>query len=154
VLPGGDGSSAVLARSQLIQILELLSPSIAVIVFVAGSDRLDDPAVARLVDELDSGAVAAIRRVPAVNAAKRVRDGMVVEAVDRSTLNLLRTPEVVDRRALEAALDGLRDLGDHDNTEVVHPTRLVAAAGGRVAVVDLDAVADHAVDAGQGVGEV
>ncbi len=128
--------TALVDRRRLAEALERFDrhhPAIDVIVFLTADDDPADPAIARLVEALDAEHAAAIRRVPAVNAAKRVRDGVVVEAVDRATLNLLRTPEIVDRRALVGALSAL---GTHPEGDTVNPTRLVADAGGAVAVVD------------------
>lgn len=85
--------------------------------------------VERIGDRAQPGAQVAIPRVAAVDAVKRIEDGYVVEAVDRNTLNILRPPQVVDRRALAEALAPL------DRDIPVAPAVVVAAAGGRIEIV-------------------
>jgi len=128
-------------RAALIELLPTIGSAIETFVFLRSVDAasLDTGAMARislLVDQLRNAPdhVAAIRRVRAVNATKRVHDGVVVGAVDRETLNLLRPPEVVSRRALETALERLGP--SHD--AVVNPTVLAASDGGKVLVVEDD----------------
>lgn len=125
----------------LVEVLATLDPAVETLVFLTDDDAVHSDAatarIRRLVAGLrnESGHVAAIRRVPAVNAAKRVSAGVVVEAVDRESLNLLRPPEVVDRQSLETMLERLnvnRALGP------VNPTILAASDGGKVLVVEDD----------------
>ncbi len=123
----------------LAELLATIDAGIETLVFltVEDADHVDAATarVVRLVAGLRNtpGHVAAIRRVPAVNAAKRVADGVVVEAVDRETLNLLRPPEVVDRQTLETMLERL---GSNRGDDLINPTVLAASEGGRVLVVD------------------
>lgn len=130
--------------SVLADLLAMIDPTVDTLVFLTAEDaaQLDGAAttrIVRLVERLRNAAehVAAIRRVPAINAAKRVVGGVVVEAVDRETLNLLRTPEVVDRRTLEKALN---DFDEAPPRATVNPTILAASGGGRVLVVEDDQV--------------
>lgn len=126
----------------LVELIPTIDPAIETLVFLTaeGAEHVDAAATAqivRLVDGLRNtpGHVAAIRRVPAVNAAKRVSHGVVVEAVDRETLNLLRPPEVVNRQSLVMMLERL---GPNPGAEPVNPTILAASDGGRVLVVEDD----------------
>jgi 2-C-methyl-D-erythritol 4-phosphate cytidylyltransferase len=106
-----------------------LPHTVTVVVFTDGNDSVDDGAIDRMVESLMTlGVHAVIPSVAATEAVKRVQAGLVVESIDRSTLNPLRTPEVVDRRFLEAALAGV------DGSQPVNPSRLVASAGGLVHV--------------------
>lgn len=134
-------SDAVLVDAMVLaEFLPTIDPAIETLVFLTADDaaQIDGTAavrIVRLVNELRNAPdhVAAIRRVPAVNAVKRVSDGLVVEAVDRETLNLLRPPEVVDRHTLETKLERL---GPEPADEPVNPTILAAADGGKVLVVE------------------
>lgn len=127
--------------AELTEVLSTLDPAVETLVFLTpdAADHVNAAAtqVERLVHGLRNapGHVAAIRRVPAINAVKRVQDGMVVEAVDRETLNLLRPPEVVDRQTLATMLERL---GSAAGRDPVNPTVLAASAGGRVLVVEDD----------------
>ncbi len=142
---GGDAVRVDVAT--LSEVLSTIDPSVETLVFHTADEVADESEVAdlgeavdgvirSLVDRLSAEPdhVAAIRRVPAVNATKRVHDGVVVEAVDRETLNLLRPPEAVDRRALDAALARL----DASGPPTVNPTMLAAADGGKVLIVDAE----------------
>lgn len=132
------GATAVEAV-ELVDLLATIDPAVGMLVFCRADEAATEATartlIAYLVERLRAAPdyVAAIRRVPAVNAIKRVHDGVVAEAVDRETLNLLRPPEVVNRQALDAALSRLGSVPDGF---AVNPTVLVASAGGPVLVVD------------------
>jgi DNA-binding FrmR family transcriptional regulator len=65
--------------------------------------------------------------VAATEAVKRVEGEVVAEGIDRSALVAIRCPEVIDRVALDRAVNALTD-------ELwVNPTARVAAVGGSVA---------------------
>lgn len=73
------------------------------------------------------GADAAVPGVPVVDTVKRVRDGAVVETLDRSQLVAVQTPQAFRAGALRAA--------EGDATD---DAALVERAGGRVVVVPGD----------------
>ena len=142
----GNGAVAVEVEvERLIEVLATIDAGADVVVFLTDEARDDPATVARVIGLVGAlraapdRPAAATRRVPAVHAVKRVRDGVVVESVDRSTLNLLRSPEVIDRRALEEALGQLGSGAEPvPDANVINPTELVAAAGGEVLVVETD----------------
>ena len=145
VCEGSERGSVRVDIATLAELLPTLDPTVEILVFLteSGSDTAAPPArdvidqIAVLVRSLTAAAAAAaIRRVPAVNAAKRVRDGVVVAAVDRETLNILQPPEVVDRRALEAALEELEQLGRLSEPSAVSPAVIVGSSGGEILVVE------------------
>ena len=138
---GATGAIAVDAV-ELVDLLATIDPAVGMLVFREADDAATEATgaaartrIVHLVERLraEPEHVAAIRRVPAVNAIKRVHDGVVAEAVDRETLNLLRPPEVVNRQALDAALSRLGAVADDPP---VNPTVLVSSVGGSVLVVD------------------
>ncbi len=74
---------------------------------------------------------AVIRSVPAVDALKRVRNDQVVEAIDRSLVRLLASPELINRAKLAAAAAPL------DEGELVNPTMLMSSTGYPLQIVEL-----------------
>ena len=82
-----------------------------------------------MLNRFDSSSMAAmIRRIPAVDALKRISDGVAVETIDRNQVNLFGSPEVVDRVVLDMVLSRLAD------DAVVNPTIAIATAGETVRV--------------------
>ena len=73
------------------------------------------------------GADGAVPGLPLADTVKRVRDGAVVETLDRSELVAVQTPQAFRAAALRAAHAGGGDATDDG--------ALVEAAGGRVVVV-------------------
>lgn len=132
-----QGTSTLAHAPTLIRRVETLGQEVDLIAFVDGP--VPDGATVALVDdmveELDaSDADALARHVPVTEAVKRVEGDLVVEAVDRSSLVSLRFPEIVRRAPLERAMSQI-------GSDVwVNPCRLVAAAGGRIALYGLTAV--------------
>ena len=96
-------------------------------------EPVPDAAMVSLVDDM----LEAFDRVPAevlarysdaTEAVKRVAGGVVVEGIDRSSLVVVRCPEVIGREALERAVASLSD------EMWVNPTALAAASGASVSI--------------------
>jgi 2-C-methyl-D-erythritol 4-phosphate cytidylyltransferase len=79
----------------------------------------------------DTSLDAAIAAAPVADTVKHVRDGVVVETLDRSALWAVQTPQVFRRRALERALDVPSEI----LAQATDDAWLVERLGGRVAVV-------------------
>src|SRR5262249_13304099 len=62
---------------------------------------------------------AACAAVPMIETLKRVREGVVIETLDRRHLALLQTPQVFDRARLEAAYEHLPLVADPPNAALV-----------------------------------
>ena len=102
-----------------------------VLVHDAARPLLDHALVQRLLAPLGEGFDGAVPVQPVADTLKRVRDGAVLETVDRTGLAIAQTPQVflapTLRRAFAGDLAGATDCAS-----------LVERAGGRVAVVDGD----------------
>ena len=108
-------------------------PSETVIVHDAARPLVTGELVERAVAALagDQSLAAAIAAAPVTDTVKRVRDGVVTETLDRSSLWAVQTPQVFRRAALERALD----VPDEVLAEATDDAWLIERAGGRVAVV-------------------
>ncbi|MEM9613610.1 MAG: 2-C-methyl-D-erythritol 4-phosphate cytidylyltransferase [Actinomycetota bacterium] len=117
--------------------LAALGPGVTTVVFHRGEPAAAPPTGDRAEPGADPGDVAppdgadatAFYRAPS-SALKWTESGVIVRSVDRTLLRALCGPEVVDRQALAAALAAA------DPDAVVNPASAVAAAGGRVLVVE------------------
>lgn len=110
-----------------------LAAHIRILVFF--DEPVPDGALVALIDDMveaftESSDAALAIGSPFTEAVKWVEDGFVTGEVDRSRLVTVRCPEVVERRALEAALSGL------DDEVWVNPTSLVVSAGGSLRIFD------------------
>ena len=99
--------------------LAALSPAVRLVVVHEAARPLVTPellAASLAAFAASPGLVAACAASPMKETVKRVRDGVVVETLDRSRLALLQTPMAFDRAALDRASradgvgDGLADL--------------------------------------------
>ena len=108
-------------------------PSETVIVHDAARPLVTGELVERAVAALagDQSLAAAIAAAPVTDTVKRVREGVVTETLDRSSLWAVQTPQVFRRAALERALD----VPDEVLAEATDDAWLIERAGGRVAVV-------------------
>jgi 2-C-methyl-D-erythritol 4-phosphate cytidylyltransferase/2-C-methyl-D-erythritol 2,4-cyclodiphosphate synthase len=88
----------------------------------------------RVVDALRHGVPAAIPVLPVVDTIKRVGDGQILGAVDRSELGAAQTPQGFRRDILDTAYREARE-------EFTDDAALVAAAGHRIAAVEGSALA-------------
>ncbi len=131
VAPAGARVALKVKSADLLGAVTALPAAIVIVVFVDGSPAVDDSMIRGMVESFgELGVHALIRPVAATEAVKRIRSGLVAESIDRATLNPLRAPEIVDRWALEQALEGV------DGDSFVNPTQLVASSGGVVRVAD------------------
>jgi 2-C-methyl-D-erythritol 4-phosphate cytidylyltransferase len=80
-----------------------------------------------VIDAVRAGADAAVPGIPVTDTIKQVRDGAVVETLDRSVLVAVQTPQAFSARALREAHAAGADATDD--------AALVERAGGRVVVV-------------------
>jgi 2-C-methyl-D-erythritol 4-phosphate cytidylyltransferase len=79
----------------------------------------------------DASAQAAIAAAPVSDTIKRVKDGVVSETLDRSSLWAVQTPQVFRRAALERALE----VPEEVLAEATDDAWLVERRGGKVIVV-------------------
>jgi 2-C-methyl-D-erythritol 4-phosphate cytidylyltransferase len=82
---------------------------------------------AAVVAAVREGADAAIPCLPVADTLKRVRDGLVVETVDRTELHAVQTPQAFRREVLRRAHEGCPEATDD--------AALVEAIGGVVVAV-------------------
>lgn len=110
-------------------------PEDLVVVHDAARPLASPELVRRSLAALDAGdgasLDAAIAAAPVADTVKRVRDGVVVETLDRSALWAVQTPQVFRRGALERALD----VSEEILAQATDDAWLVERLGGRVAVV-------------------
>jgi 2-C-methyl-D-erythritol 4-phosphate cytidylyltransferase len=116
--------------------LEALADDHELVLVHDAARALVPPAVVtRVVDALLTGAPVVIPVVPLSDTVKRVRDGRVLDTVDRASLYAVQTPQGFRRDVLAAA---------HATTtesDATDDAGLVERAGGDVCVVDGDAEA-------------
>ncbi len=124
------GPSVMVHVPTLVHRVLELPRSIATVVFV--DEPVPDPSTVWTIDhmiaafeELDADAL--VQYVAAMEAVKRANGDVLVEGIERSSLLAIRSPEVIDRRALDEAVS--RITGEL----WVSPTALVAASGGKIA---------------------
>jgi 2-C-methyl-D-erythritol 4-phosphate cytidylyltransferase len=123
---------ATRAESVAAALAEVPAEALVVVVHDAARPLLDETHLERLLVPLAEGYDGAVPVVPLADTLKRVRDGAVVETVDREGLVAAQTPQAflagVLRRSFAGVVDGVTDCAG-----------LVERAGGRVAVVEGDA---------------
>ncbi|HTR72036.1 MAG TPA: 2-C-methyl-D-erythritol 4-phosphate cytidylyltransferase [Solirubrobacteraceae bacterium] len=92
--------------------------------------------VQRTLDALarDPGLDGAIAAVPVADTVKRVRDGVVVETLDRAELWAVQTPQAFRRAALQRALDVPAEV----IAKATDDAWLLERSGGRIAIVPSD----------------
>ena len=131
VVAGGAVRQASVAAG-----LEALSDDHELVLVHDAARALVPPAVVtRVVDALLAGAPAVIPVVPVSDTVKRVRDGRVLDTVDRASLYAVQTPQGFRRDVLATV---------HATTtesDATDDAGLVERAGGEVCVVDGDAEA-------------
>ena len=131
VIAGGAVRQASVAAG-----LESLSGKHELVLVHDAARALVPPAVViRVVDALRAGAPAVIPVVPLSDTVKRLRDGRVLETVDRSSLHAVQTPQGFRRDVLAAAHANATETAATDDAG------LVERNGGQVCVVDGDAEA-------------
>ena len=78
---------------------------------------------------------AAVLAAPVVATVKRVRDGTIVETVNRAGLYESQTPQVFNKELLKKAYANLKNL---DKSKISDDAQLVEAIGAKVAIVETD----------------
>lgn len=119
--------------------LDWLAPDVETVVF--SDESLPDPATISRIDDMlavfpDLEAVALTQWLPATEALKVERGGVIERGVDRSAVAAVRCPEVIARLTLARALASCGE------SVWVNPTAAVAAIGGDVAFFEPNMVPD------------
>jgi 2-C-methyl-D-erythritol 4-phosphate cytidylyltransferase len=122
---------ATRAESVAAALAEVPEEALVVLVHDAARPLLDDAVVERLLAPLGEGYDGAVPVLPVADTLKRVRDGAVVETVDREGLVGAQTPQAFLAPSLRRGFAG-------DLAGATDCASLVERAGGRVAVVDGD----------------
>src|SRR5262245_6292545 len=122
---------ATRADSVAVALAEVADEALVVLVHDAARPLLDAALVERLLEPFGEGYDGAVPVLPVADTLKRVRDGVVVETVDRDTLVAAQTPQAFLAQTLQRAFSG-------DLSGATDCATLVERAGGRVAVVDGD----------------
>jgi len=78
---------------------------------------------------------AAMLACPVVATIKRVKDGKIIETVDRSGLYEAQTPQVFDAKLLKKAYANLKNV---DESQITDDSGLVEALGREVSIVETD----------------
>jgi 2-C-methyl-D-erythritol 4-phosphate cytidylyltransferase/2-C-methyl-D-erythritol 2,4-cyclodiphosphate synthase len=125
VVTGGE-TRAASVRAGLEEVPEAAT---VVLVHDAARPLVTDDVIGRVLTPLSEGYDGAVPVVPVADTVKRVRDGEVVETVDREGLVVAQTPQAFLASALRRAAAG----------EGTDCASLVEAQGGRIKAVEGDA---------------
>lgn len=120
-VPGG----ATRSESVRIGVGEVPSEARYLLVHDAARPLLPEGLVERLLDALAGGHAGAVPGLPLTDTVKRVREGVVIETLERSELVAVQTPQAFVADRLRVAL----------GEEASDCSALVEAAGGSIAVV-------------------
>jgi 2-C-methyl-D-erythritol 4-phosphate cytidylyltransferase len=112
-------------------VAEVPDDASVIVVHDAARPLVCDEVVERVLKPLGEGFHGGVPALPVADTIKRVKDGEVVETVDRRDLVAVQTPQAFLADSLRTALGG-------DVAEATDCSSLVEAAGGRVAVVEGD----------------
>lgn len=124
VVTGGETR----AESVRIALAEIPDDAAVVVVHDAARPILPEEVLERVISALSEGFDGAVPVMPVTDTVKRVRDGEVVETLDRSELFVAQTPQAFVASALRAAAEG-------DGTDCAS---LVEARGGKIKAVEGD----------------
>ena len=123
---------ATRAESVALAFAEVPEEALLVVIHDAARPLLDVAVLERLLAPLGEGYDGAVPALGVADTLKRVRDGTIVDTVDRDGLVAAQTPQAfltsTFRRALASDLGGVTDCAS-----------LVERAGGRIAVIEGDA---------------
>ena len=122
---------ATRADSVAAALAEVPDEASVILVHDAARPLVEDADVERLLAPLGEGFDGAVPVLPVADTLKRVRDGAVVETVDREGLVTTQTPQAFLAPTLRRAFAG-------DVAGATDCASLVEQAGGRVAVVEGD----------------
>ena len=123
----GGGSRAESVR---IGVGEVPDDAAVILVHDAARPIVPDDVVERLLTALSAGCDGAIPGLQLADTVKRVRDGEVVETLDRDELTAVQTPQAFVAPVLRGAVEG--------GGEATDCSALVEARGGTVVVVEGD----------------
>jgi 2-C-methyl-D-erythritol 4-phosphate cytidylyltransferase len=112
-------------------VAEVGDDALAVLVHDAARPLVDDGVVQRVLGALGEGWDGAVPGLPLADTVKRVRDGAIVETVDRAGLFAVQTPQGFVAATLRAAVADA-------TAEATDCAALVESRGGRVTVVHGD----------------
>jgi 2-C-methyl-D-erythritol 4-phosphate cytidylyltransferase len=112
-------------------VAEVHEDAAVILVHDAARPLVADDVIERLVEALGRGFDGAVPVLPVSDTLKRVRDGLIVETLDRAELVTVQTPQAFVASVLRAALDPVRA----NLAQATDCAALVEAAGGRVAAV-------------------
>jgi 2-C-methyl-D-erythritol 4-phosphate cytidylyltransferase/2-C-methyl-D-erythritol 2,4-cyclodiphosphate synthase len=124
---GGETRTA----SERAGVAEVHEDAAVILVHDAARPLVADDVIERLVEALGRGFDGAVPVLPVSDTLKRVRDGLIVETLDRAELVTVQTPQAFVASVLRAALDPVRA----NLAQATDCAALVEAAGGRVAAV-------------------
>jgi 2-C-methyl-D-erythritol 4-phosphate cytidylyltransferase len=116
------------AESVRIALAEVPPDAAVVLVHDAARPLVSDEVIGRVLAPLSEGYDGAVPVLPLHDTVKRVRDGAVVETLDRAELVASQTPQAFVADALRRAADG----------EGTDCASLVEARGGRIKAVEGD----------------
>ena len=111
-------------------VAEVPDDAAVILVHDAARPALPDDVIPRLLDALAQGFDGAVPALPVADTVKRVRDGVVVDTLDRAELVAVQTPQAFVAPVLQRAC--------RSSSPATDCAALVEAAGGRVAVVPGD----------------
>lgn len=127
-VPGGETRSASVRAG----VAEVPDDAAVILVHDAARPLVTDELIERLIGALGEGFDGAVPGLPLPDTVKRVRDGAVVETLDRAELVAVQTPQAFVAPVLRAALEAPSRAGATDCAS------LVEANGGRIKVVPGD----------------
>ena len=122
---------ATRAESVRAALEEVADDAAAILVHDAARPLVTDDVIGRVLAPLSEGWDGAVPALPLADTVKRVRDGAVVETVDRSELVAVQTPQAFVASVLRDALAG-------DVATASDCASLVERRGGRIHVVEGD----------------
>jgi 2-C-methyl-D-erythritol 4-phosphate cytidylyltransferase len=126
VVTGGETR----AESVRIALAEIPDDAAVVIVHDAARPILPEDVLERVIAALSEGFDGAVPVMPVADTVKRVRDGEVVETLDRAELFVAQTPQAFVASALRLGLSGLQPLSHWTDC-----ASIVEAGGGKVKAV-------------------
>ena len=129
VVTGGDTRAA----SVRVALAEVPEDAVVVVVHDAARPILPEDVLERLLTSLTDGWDGVVPVLPVADTVKRVRDGAVVETLDRAELAVAQTPQAFLASVLRLGLGGLQPQSHWTDCAC-----FVEAGGGRIRVVDGD----------------
>jgi 2-C-methyl-D-erythritol 4-phosphate cytidylyltransferase len=126
VVTGGETR----AESVRIALAEIPDDAAVVIVHDAARPILPEDVLERVIAALSEGFDGAVPVMPVADTVKRVRDGEVVETLDRAELFVAQTPQAFVASALRLGLSGLQPLSHWTDC-----ASIVEAGGGKIKAV-------------------